>query len=330
MTPSLAISPSFTGCSVAETLEISQEAEGLGYQSAWVDDVVGHDPFALSAALALRTNLDLGVAVVPVQTRAAFVVARAALTLAELTGGRFSLGIGASSEVLVSRFAGQPWTRPLTHVRETAQALRPILAGERATVDGDLVTVQGFKYPLEAPTPVPLLLGSLNPKSLQLAGEVADGVCLNQMAPEHVPTMLAEVQKGAQTAGRDLPADYAVVARLMTVVTDDVPAATAMLKQNFAPYAATTGYNRFFRWLGYVEEAEGIAAAAADGDKAGMVAAYSDRMAHDVLVVGDEERVTERVRAYLDAGVTVAAIEPLAPGPDQVRRTMRAAAHALD
>jgi alkanesulfonate monooxygenase SsuD/methylene tetrahydromethanopterin reductase-like flavin-dependent oxidoreductase (luciferase family) len=115
----------------------------------------------------------------------------------------------------------------------------------------------------------------------------------------------------------------------MTVVADDPPAARAMLKHVFAPYAATTGYNRFFRWLGYVEEAEAIARAGEAGDKAGMVAGYSDRMADDVLVIGDEDHVAEKVRAYLDAGVTVAAIEPLAPGPDQVRRTLRAAAAAL-
>ncbi len=328
MSPTLAVSPAFAGCSAEESLAIAEEAAGWGYTAAWVDEVVGHDCFALLGALAVRTDLDLGVAVVPVQTRSAFVLGRAALTLAELTGGRFSLGIGASSEVLVTRFAGQPWERPLTHVREMAEALKPILAGERSTLDGELVRVGGFKYGLPAPTPVPLLLGSLNPKSLQLAGEVADGVCLNQMAPEHVPTMLAEVRAGAERAGRTLDG-YPVVARLMTVVTDDVPAATAMLKHVFAPYAATTGYNRFFRWLGYVDEADGILAASERGDSAGMVAAYSDRMAHDLLLIGDEAHVAARVREHLDAGVTVAAIEPLAPGPAEVRRTLRAAAAAL-
>jgi probable F420-dependent oxidoreductase len=327
--PTLAISPAFAGCSLEQTLQISEEAADWGYRSAWVDEVVGHDAFALLAALAIRTDLDLGVAVVPVQTRAAFVLARAALTIAELTGGRFSLGIGASSEVLVTRFAGLPWEKPLTHVREMAEALKPILAGERSTLDGDMVRIHGFKYGLPAPTPVPLLLGSLNPKSLQLAGELGDGLCLNQLGPEHVDMMMAEVRKGAAEAGRTLPEDFPVVARLMTVVTDDAPAARQMLKHVFAPYAATTGYNRFFRWIGYVEEADAIAAASERGDKAAMVAAYSDRMASDVLIIGDEDHVAARVREYLDAGITVAAIEPLAPGPDEVRRTLRAAARAL-
>ncbi len=329
MTPTLAISPAFAGCTLEETLAISEEAAGWGYRSAWVDEVVGHDAFALLAALAIRTELDLGVAVVPVQTRAAFVLGRAALTIAELTGGRFSLGIGASSEVLVSRFAGLPYRKPLTHVREMALALKPILAGERSTFEGEMLAVHGFKYGLPSPTPVPLLLGSLNQKSLQLAGELGDGVCFNQMAPEHVPRMMAEVRKGAADAGRTLPEDYPVVARLMTVVTDDAPAARQMLKHVFAPYAATAGYNRFFRGLGYTEVADGIAAASEAGDKAAMVDAYSDRMADDVLIIGDEDMVATRVREYLDAGLTVAAIEPLAPGPEQVRRTLRAAAMAV-
>jgi probable F420-dependent oxidoreductase len=330
VTRALATSPAFAGCSLAESLAIAREATAWGYTAAWADEVIGHDCFALLAALAVDGDLDLGVAVAPVQTRAPFVLARAALTLAELTGGRFSLGVGASSEVLVTRFAGLPWDRPLAHVREAVTALRPMLAGERATVEGEHVRVGGFRYPLPAPTPVPLLLGSLNPRSLRMAGELADGVCLNQLAPRHVPPVLAEVRAGAEAAGRALPDGYPVVARLMCVATDDPPAARAMLKHVFAPYAATTGYNRFFRWLGYAEEADAIAAAAAAGDKAGVVAGYSDRMAEDLLVVGDDDHVAATVAAHLDAGVTVAAIEPLAPGPEQVRRTLRAAARALE
>jgi alkanesulfonate monooxygenase SsuD/methylene tetrahydromethanopterin reductase-like flavin-dependent oxidoreductase (luciferase family) len=205
MTGKLAISPAFAGCSLEESLAIAEEAAGWGYTSAWVDEVVGHDAFALLAALAVRTDLDLGVAVVPVQTRAAFVLGRAALTIAELTGGRFSLGIGASSEVLVTRFAGQAWTKPLTQVREMVEALRPILAGERSTFTGEFVTVHGFRYALPAPTPVPLLLGSLNPKSLRMAGELADGVCFNQMAPHHVPMMLEEVRRAPPRRGGSCP-----------------------------------------------------------------------------------------------------------------------------
>lgn len=330
MAATLAVSPNLTGCTLSETFALSREAFRWGYRAAWADEVVGHDAFAMLGALAAEVReLELGVAVAPVQTRSPFVLGRAALTLAELTGGRFSLGIGASSEVLVTRFAGLPWDRPLTHVRETAEALRTILAGERATVDGDVVRVGGFRYALPAPTPVPLLLGSLNPRSLQLAGAMAHGVCLNQMAPEHVPTMLEQVRKGAAEAGRTLPEDFPVVARLMTVVTDDVPAARQMLKGVFAPYAATTGYNRFFRWLGYTEEADGIAAAAEAGDTAGMVAAYSDQMADDLLVIGDADAVAAKVRAYLDHGVTTAVIAPLEPGPEGARRTLQAAASAL-
>lgn len=325
----LAISPAFSGCSLRETFDLATRAAEWGYTSAWADEVVGHDAFAMLGALSQTCDMDLGVAVVPVQTRSAFVLGRAALTLAELTGGRFSLGIGASSEVLVTRFAGQPWDKPLTHVRETAEALRTILAGERASIDGEKVRIGGFKYGLPAPTPVPLLLGSLNPKSLRLAGAMGDGLCLNQMAPHHVPMMLEEVRAGAAEAGRELPEDFPVVARLMTVLTDDAPAARAFLKTVFAPYAATTGYNRFFRWIGYTEEADGIAKAAAEGDKAGMVAAYSDQMADDVLIIGDADHIATKVRAYLDAGVTVAAVHPLTPGPEAVEATLRAAAGAI-
>src|SRR5437870_10090404 len=108
-----------------------------------------------------------------------------------------------------------------------------------------------------------------------MAGELADGLCINQIAPKHVPAMLDEVRRGAKEAGRELPGDFPVVARLFCLVTDDAPAARTILKMVFAPYVATSVYNRFYKWMGYEEEASAIAAAAAAKDREGMTAAFS-------------------------------------------------------
>ena len=148
--------------------------------------------------------------------------------------------------------------------------------------------------------------------------------------PDNQIPLTEEGKSQAEEAGRALPDDFPVVARLMVVVTDDAPAARQMLKGVFAPYAATTGYNRFFRWIGYEEEATAIAEAAERGDRAAMIEAYSDEMANDVLVIGNADEVATKVRAYLDAGVTIAAIEPLAPGVEAATMTLKAASAALD
>jgi len=197
------------------------------------------------------------------------------------------------------------------------------LRGERSTYDGRYVKVGGYKTPTPPPSPVPLFMGSLNPKSLRMAGELADGLCINQIAPHHVPWMLDEVRAGAKEAGRELPSDFPVMARLFCLVTDDAPAARQILKMVFAPYVATSVYNRFYRWMGYEEEAEAIAQAAAAKDREGMAKAFSDRIAEDLFVVGDADTVVTRLREYVDAGVTIPVIAPLAPAPDVAAETLK-------
>ncbi len=328
MTVPLAMSVGVAGATPREDVELARRAQDWGYAAAWAAEVDGPEAFSMLGALATTTDLDLGVAVVPVQTRTAFVLANAALTVSGLSDGRFVLGIGASSDVVVSRFGGQPFRRPLAHVRETVAALRPALAGERTTFHGAHVDIGGYRYPKPVPTPVPLYLGSLNPRSLRMAGELADGVCFNQMAPHHVPRMLAEVTAGATAAGRELPTDFPVMARLFCLVTDDVAGAREMVRHVFAPYVATSVYNRFYRWMGFDQEAGAIAAAAEAGDRAAMAAAFSDRLLDDLFVVGSADHVAARVAEYVDAGVTVPAIAPIAAGAEQAAATLQALGRA--
>lgn len=312
-------------------LDLVRRARDWGYEACWTSEVNGPDAFSMLGALAATTELGLGVAVVPVQTRSPMVLGMTAVTLAQLTGGRFTLGVGASSEVIVERWAGQPFDAPLTHVRETVLALQPMLRGERSTFDGRYVRTGGFKPHAAPPAPVPLFLGSLNRRSLRQAGELGDGVCLNQLAPDHVPQLLEHVREGATAAGRDLafgsgPGQFGVMARLFCAVTDDVRAARQLVKSTFGPYLATTVYNRYYRSIGYEEEAEAVADAARRRDREGVVAGMSDRLVDDCFVLGDRDAVAAKVRAYVDNGVTVASIAVLNPDPESAVGTLRAIA----
>lgn len=321
---SLAVNAQLAGATARDSLDVVRRAWDWGYRSAWGAEVDGPDAFTILGALAATTDYELGVGVIPVQTRNVFVIGMTAVSLAQLTGGRFALGVGASSEVLVSRFGGQPFDRPLTNLREAVEALRPILRGERSTYDGRYVKVGGYKTPTPPPSPVPLFLGSLNPKSLRMAGELGDGLCINQIAPHHVPAMLDEVRAGAKEAGRELPTDFPVMARLFCLVTDDAAAARSILKVVFAPYVATSVYNRFYRWMGYEEEAEAIAQAAKAKDREAMGKAFSDRIAQDLFVVGTAGEVVARLQEYVDAGVTIPVVAPLAPDPAGAAATLQA------
>lgn len=320
--PTLAFT-ALQGMTPAQAVDVACDAEAWGYEAFWGAEVDGPDALTLLGAIAATTDLDLGVAVLPVQTRSAFVLAMSALSLASLSGGKFQLGLGASSEVLVERFGGVPYTKPLTWVRETVEALRPALKGERSTLDGEFVHLGGYKSPVAPAGHVPILLGSLNPASLRMAGEIADGICLNQFGTRHVQPMLDEVKKGAANVGRELPDDFPVVARLFCAVTDQPEAIKAFIPHIFAPYVAVGGYNRFYTWMGYGEEAAAIAAAAKVGDKAAMAAAYTPAMVEELFLVGDAEQVVDRIEAFGEAGVTVASVTPLAVDETGNRLTLR-------
>jgi probable F420-dependent oxidoreductase len=323
--PSLALSLPITGVDPRDSVDLARAAGDRGYTAVWASEVQGPDAFTTLGALAVTTDLDLGVAVVPAQTRSALVLAMSAVSLAELSGGRFTLGIGASSELIVERWAGQPFDRPLTAVRETVAALKPVLAGGRADVSGEVVSLRGYAAHATPPGGrVPLVVGALNPRSCRAVGEMeVDGVCLNQLAPHHVPMILEQVAHGA---GGTLADDYRVVARLFCAVTDDVPAAREAVKATFAPYILATAYNRFYRWMGYEDAADGVLAAR--GDRAAMVAAIRDEVVDDLFCLGTADEVADRIAAYTEAGVTTPVIHPIARDRTQAEATLWSVADA--
>jgi probable F420-dependent oxidoreductase len=323
--PPLALSLPLTGVDARTSIDVAREAERRGFGAVWNSEVHGPDAFTTLGALAIATELELGVAVVPAQPRTAMVLGMTAVSLAELTGGRVTLGIGSASEVIVKGWADQRFDKPLTAVRETVEALRPVLSGARSTHEGEIVSIGGYKPHAVPPGGrVPLVLGALNPKSCRMVGELqVDGVCLNQLAPHHVPRVLEQVAEGA---GGTLPDDYRVVARLFCAVTDDVPATRQVVKRVFAPYIATTVYNKFYRWMGYEQEAQAVLDAA--GDRDAMAAAVSDRIVDELFCLGTSEQVAARVAAYVDAGVTVPVIQPLGLGREQAETTLWGVADA--
>lgn len=317
--PPLALSLPIAGMEGPQQIHLAQAAADRGYTAAWASEVQGPDAFTLLGALAATTDLDLGVAVVPAQTRTAFVLGMSAVSLADLSGGRFTLGIGSSSELIVQRWAGQPFDRPLTGVRETVAALQPVLAGERSTFDGEVVSLGGYRAHTTPPGGrVPLVVGALNPRSCRAVGEMqVDGVCLNQLAPHHVPQVLEQVADGA---GGTLPDDYQVVARLFCAVTDDVASARQAVKATFAPYIQAKAYNRFYRWMGYEDAADGVLEAR--GDRDAMTAAISDELVDDLFCLGTADEVAAKVAAYCEAGVTTPVIHPIALGREQAEATL--------
>jgi len=311
----LAISPSMPGLPASDLVDLAVAAERLGYESAWVAEVAGPEAFSLLGAMAARTDeMDLGVAVVPAMTRSPALLAMAAGTVSQLLGGRtLGLGIGSSSQVIVEQWHDSEFTPPLARVRETVEATRALLGGERE-YQGKHVFSQRFRLASPPDGPVRLFVGALGPRMLRLAGAVGDGVCLNLMPASAVPRQLAEVRKGAAEAGRALPDHFSVVARFHVVITDDPDIGRGLIRGAFGPYFAQPVYNRFLEWLGHEEEAAAIAGAFAAGDREGVATAFHDALVDGVSLVGTVAEVKDRLAEYADAGIEVGALNIIGDG----------------
>src|SRR5438445_2525148 len=206
---------------------MARRAEALGYESVWVTQGLGRDSFlVLSAYGAATTRLGLGVGVVPIYPRHPVAMAQAALTLAETTGGRFTLGIGVSHRATMEAMLGLTLDAPLAVMREYVAVLRGAL-GAGADFEGRHFRVRWSLALPERPVPPRIHLAALTRKMLELAGEIADGAILWLCPPAYVRDVaLPALERGRKRAGKTL-SGFEVVAAVPLAVTGDVAGARA-------------------------------------------------------------------------------------------------------
>ncbi len=317
---------SFSALGPQAGLRAAARAVELGYSSFWVAETVGMEAFATLAAIgAAQPSLSLGTGVLALQLRTPAVTAMGAATLQALHPDRdILLGFGISSPAVVSRWHGAEYTdRPLAQTREYLTLLRECLSGEKVTFQGDYYQVKGFRLGVDPGERRPqIILAALNPRMLELAGELADGVLLNYLPASHIGWSVEQVRKGG---------DATVYAYVHVGVTEREPNLDRGRRDIFS-YAVVDSYANNFIRAGFADEVAEIRERHAAGDRDGAVAAVSDRMVDAIDVLGDADHVRATVRAYIDAGVEVPVIMPMPWGADRqqvIDDTMQAAAAAL-
>jgi probable F420-dependent oxidoreductase len=313
------------GLSLSEAGPVIQTAERAGYTDGWPGEVSAHDGFTPVALAATATErMRLGTGVVNVFTRAPTVLAQHAASMQQLSGGRFALGIGSSSNVIVERWAGIPFERPRTRVREAVEFLRAALAGERAG-EGR------FKLDLPPEQPVPIVIAALRERMLQTAGELGDGAFLNFLPLRSVDTVLEQIREGEREAGKE-PGSGEVLCRFFCLQGD--PEQTmGLARWMFCAYATVPVYENFFRWLGYGDDIDPMVEAWRDGDRGKALELAPAELIEDIFVLGDPDTQRARLEAFQDAGVTVPVLM-LVPsggpgesvGPDKYRDLVEALA----
>jgi probable F420-dependent oxidoreductase len=276
----------------------------LGYTDAWSAEMNGSDAFTPLALVALwSSRLRLGTAIAGIYTRGPALLAMNAASLAALAPGRFVLGIGVSSAVIVEQWNGVPLTKPYQRSRDTLRFLRAALAGEKVTEDYETFSVQGFRLAQPPEPPPALALAALRPGMIALAASHADGAITNWLAPGDVPAVRA-------VAGPDCE----LIARVFVCPTTDADAARAIGRRLIAAYLTVPAYAAFQDWLGRGEALRPMQDAWAAGDRRGALAAIPDQVVDDLLVHGALEHCRERVAEYQAKGLDTPVIA-MVPGP---------------
>jgi probable F420-dependent oxidoreductase len=297
----------FAGVPLADHEPLVRRAEAAGYDDFWSAEATGHDgivPLALAAAWTERMRLGTGV--INPFTRGPALLAQTVAALQDASGGRFVLGIGSSSDVIVARWNGIPFAKPLTRVREAVEALRPVLAGERGA--------GGFR--LEAPParPVPIVIAALRDRMLALGGELGDGTFLNFVPLSAVERVVARIREGEARAGKE-PGSGEVVCRFFNI-PQPAGEARGLARFMFAAYATVPVYEAFFRGLGWGEAIDPMVAAWREGDRRRALERAPDDLIHEIFVFGSPAEQRARLDEFAAAGVTTFALSPIC-APDE-------------
>ena len=318
--------------SLKDKLALAREAEELGYSSLWAAEVSGPDALVSLTTLALNTSkADLATGVIPMQIRTPGAMAMSFLTINELSGGRAIAGLGVSSPIIVERWHGLAYRKPVTAMRECVAIMRQLFTEGRSKFEGE-VYKSDFRLGMRitAPHPPRIYLAGLNAPMLQLAGEIADGVLMNYSPPDAVPAMVKEIHAGARKAGRSPDAiDIAIYARMC--ITDEVDKAVDSFKRELASYAFVDSYNKMFARYGLADEYEELRKLWRAGKRDEAPRAISDASAKKIAAFGPPELGRKFIADFRAAGVTNPVVFPIGPAATNARdypNTMRAVAGA--
>ena len=286
------------------------ELADLGYTDIWSAEADGGDgltPLALAAAWEPR--LRLGTAILPAFTRSPALMAQSAAAMADAAPGRFALGIGTSSDVIVERWNGVPFVEPYKKVRDMVRFLRDAFSGEKVTKTYDTFEIQGFRLGVRLEQQPPILVAALREGMLRLAAREADGAIINWLAPDDVPKVTSVIAEAAGGAERE------VVARIFVCPSENAEVVRAGARYAIAAYMNVPVYAAFQEWIGRGELLTDMWAAWKAGDRKAALSAIPDVVVDDLVVHGSPADCRARIQRYFDNGVTTSslAILPLDP-----------------
>ena len=296
-------------------VEFVQAAERLGVDCVWSAEAWGQDAATSLAYLAGQTQrIHLGTGIMQISARVPAMTAMTALSINNLSNGRFRLGLGASGPQVVEGLHGVDYSAPLTRLRETLEICRMAFAGEKLKYEGRAFVLprpggEGKALRIDQPpADIPIYLATLGPRALEFTGAAADGWLGTSFSPDHPQAHLAYIEAGAKRAGRTL-ADIDINVAVSVAIGEDVDALIASRKPGVAfnmggmGSAKTNFYNEAFQRAGYEEDAKAIQAMWLQGKRDEAAARVPDAMVTEFQAIGTRDMVRARLQKYQDVGV---------------------------
>jgi probable F420-dependent oxidoreductase len=287
------------------------ELADLGYTDIWSSEADGADAFTpLVLASAWEPRLRLGTAIVPAYTRAPALLAQSVASLADAAPGRFAIGIGSSSNVIVERWNGVPFVEPYKKVRDVVRFLRDSLGGEKVSKQYDTFEVQGFRLGIRPEQMPPILVAGLREGMLKLAAREGDGAIINWLSGEDVAKVASVVRDAAGGVEKE------IVCRIFCCPSENTDVVRAAAKFAIAAYLNVPVYAEFHRWLGRGDTLQPMWDAWQAGDRKAALAAIPDSVVDELVVHGSPADCRAKIQRYFDNGVTTSTLAMMPLDPD--------------
>lgn len=287
--------------SVGDIVEYAEKAEDLGYTEVSMGETTGWNVAPVLASVAEATD-EIGITqhVLSPYSRSPALIAQTAVTLADVSDGRYRLGVGASSPELAERWHGTEFERPLSHVAETVEIVKELQTGERVEYDGDVFSVDGMKLTCPAPDDeVEIDVATLGPKTTEMAGSLADGWNPQLLPKQGLRERMEAFEDGLRESGRSQE-DVVVAPVVRCCVASESEQARQQARMMLAFMIARYGpfYRRAVAEFGWEDAVEEIQEGWDEGGVAEAAQNVPDGLVDDVAAVGTPDEARSKLQEF--------------------------------